>query len=147
MMRPFAYRHRVLPEEMDPVGHANNVAYVEWMQQAAMAHSAALGWPGDRYRQLGAGWVVRSHTIEYLRSAMLDDELIVETWVATMRKATSLRKYRIVRAVDGELLAQAETLWAFVNFATGAPMRIPAEIAAAYPLAAGHSPPHENQPS
>lgn len=141
MTRSFEFRRRVLPEEIDPLGHVNNVAYVDWMQQAAMAHSAALGWPGDRYRQLGAGWVVRSHAIEYLRSAKDGDEIVVHTWVATMRKATSLRKYRIVRAADGELLAEAETLWAFVNFATGQPMRIPRDIAAAYPLAAGRATP------
>jgi acyl-CoA thioester hydrolase len=58
-----------------------------------------------------------------------------------MRKATSLRKYRILRAVDGELLAEAETLWAFVDFATGQPMRIPRDIAAAYPLASAPAPP------
>jgi acyl-CoA thioester hydrolase len=147
MTRCFEFRHRVGPEEIDPLGHVNNVAYVDWMQQAAMAHSAALGWPGDRYRRSGAGWVVRSHAIEYLRSAIDGDEILVQTWVATMRKATSLRKYRIVRSGDGELLAEAETLWAFVNFATGQPMRIPREIAAAYPPAdnpppdCGHPPP------
>lgn len=141
MTRRFEYRIRVRPEEIDPIGHVNNVAYLDWMQQAAMAHSSALGWPGDRYRQMGAGWVVRSHAIEYRRSARDGDEIVVQTWVATMRKATSLRKYRIVRFADGELLAEAETLWAFVNFATGQPMRVPRDIAAAYPLASDHASP------
>ena len=99
-----------------------------------MAHSAALGWPPERYRQLGMGWVARSHRIEYLRPAVAGDQIIVETHVAEMKKVTSTRVYRIVRRDDRELLARAETNWAFVSFATGKPTRIPAEIAGAFPI-------------
>jgi acyl-CoA thioester hydrolase len=129
----FDYHHTVRPDEIDELGHANNVAYVEWMQSAAVAHSDALGWTGERYRRDGAGWVVRSHTITYCQPALAGDSIVVQTWVATMNKVTSLRRYRIVRRADESLLAQAETLWAFVDYATGRPARIPAEIAAAFP--------------
>jgi len=125
----FEYCRAVRAEEIDPLGHANNVAYVEWMQAAALAHSAAQGWPGEKYRAVGHGWVVRAHSIEYLQPAVGGDEIVVRTWVATMRKATSLRRYRIVRKSDQALLATAETRWAFIDFATGQPMRIPREIA------------------
>ena len=100
-----------------------------------LAHSAALGWTPQRYLQLGMGWVARSHTIEYLRPALAGDEIIVETHVADMKKVTSTRVYRIVRRADGALLAKAETHWAFINYATGKPTRIPAEIAHAFPIA------------
>jgi len=138
----FEYKRIVQPDEIDGLGHANNVAYVEWMQEAAIAHSAALGWPGSRYRQYGAGWVVRSHRIEYLHPANLGDVVVVRTWVATMERTRSLRKYEMIRQSDGKLLARAETLWAFVDYATGAVRRIPPEIAQAYPLPSG--PPSPN---
>ena len=136
MTEIFEYRHTVAGDEIDQQGHANNVAFVSWLQAAAIAHSAALGWTGERYRQLGMGWVVRSHTIEYLRPALAGDEIVVQTHVADMKKVTSRRVYRIVRPADRQLLARAETNWAFVNFATGKPTRIPAEIARAYPVVA-----------
>ncbi len=116
------------------MGHANNVVYLAWMQAAALAHTAALGWPAERYQQLGVGWVARSHAIEYLRPAVAGDEIVIETRVADMKKATSTRVYRIYRRRDGELLARAETHWAFVNYATGKPTRIPPEIAGAFPV-------------
>ncbi len=72
------------------------------------------------------GWVARRHTIDYLQPAFAGEELIVETQVADMKKVTSTRVYRILRRSDGELLAKAETDWAFVNYATGKPTRIPA---------------------
>ncbi len=130
----FYYSHTIHPSEADILGHANNVAYVEWMQQAALAHSAAQGWPWQRYKDSGCGWVVRYHRIEYRQPAIPGDEIVVETWVATLRKATSMRRYRIQRPADGRLLASAETKWAFIDFATGQPVRIPAEIAMAFTL-------------
>ena len=130
----FEYRHTVRQGEIDAIGRANNVAYIDWMQRAAVAHSAAQGWPGDEYRRLGCGWVVRSHQITYLQPALAQDLIVVRTWVATMKKVTSLRRYQIFREENGEktLLAAAETNWAFINYATGQPKRIPPEIARAF---------------
>jgi acyl-CoA thioester hydrolase len=134
MIEPFEYPHTVGPEEIDEQGRANNVVYVSWMQDAAIAHSAVLGWTPERYLQLGMGWVARSHWIEYLQPAVAGDEIIVETRVSDMKKVTSKRVYRILRRSDREVLARAETNWAFVNYATGKPTRVPAEIADAFPL-------------
>jgi len=126
------FRHTVRDEEIDGLGHANNVCFVEWMQSAAVSHTTALGWPGPRYRALGSGWVVRSHKIEYHQPAFAGDPIVVRTWVATMKKVSSLRRYEIVRPCDGALLATAETHWAFVDYATGSPTRIPPEVAGAF---------------
>lgn len=130
----FNYHHVVQPDEIDGQGHANNVVYVAWMQSAAIAHTTALGWPGERYRQLGVSWVARKHTIEYLQPAFAGEEIVVRTWVAWIKNASSLRCYRIERG-DGTLLAQAETLWVFIDYATGRPRRLPKEVAAAFPAA------------
>jgi acyl-CoA thioester hydrolase len=128
----FEYPLTVADDEIDELGHANNVAYLAWMQAAAIAHSTAQGWPGERYRQLGTGWVVRSHRINYLLPAFAGEELLIETWVATLKKVSSLRRYRILRRADRQLLAKAETDWAFVDYATAKPARVPAEILNAF---------------
>jgi acyl-CoA thioester hydrolase len=132
----FEFPHTVHDGEIDEQGHVNNVVYVAWMQDAALAHSAALGWTPGRYLQLGAGWVARSHHIDYLRSAVAGDEIVVQTHVAEMKRATSCRKYKVIRRADGELLAKAETHWAFIDYTTGKPTRIPPEIADAFPVTA-----------
>jgi acyl-CoA thioester hydrolase len=128
----YHYRHTIADAEIDSLGHANNVAYVQWMQAAALAHSAAQGWPTEKYRELGLGWVVRSHTIEYCQPGRRGELIVVRTWVATMKKVTSIRRYHIVRQLDDAVLAKAETKWAFINYATGQPAAIPAEIAQAF---------------
>ncbi len=142
----FDLPHTVADEEIDEQGHANNVVYVQWMQAAAIAHSATLGWTGQRYRQIGCGWVVRSHWIEYHCPAQRGEQILIRTWVAGMKKVTSVRRYRILRAADLALLAEAETNWAFIDYATGHPVRIPQEIIQAYP-AAGQKLERGRQPS
>jgi acyl-CoA thioester hydrolase len=75
--------------------------------------------------------VVRSHQITYLKPAFEGDPLVIGTWVANMKRATSLRRYKI-RLESGTVLARAETDWAFVNYAQQKAVRIPPEVAGAF---------------
>jgi acyl-CoA thioester hydrolase len=140
---PAIFKHAltVLPEAIDGQGHVNNLEYVRWMQDAAVAHSAAQGWPPERYLEIGAGWVVRSHWIEYLQPAFAGDDVTVLTWVADFRKVRSLRKYKIVRARDDAILARAETEWAFVGLADRAPRRVPRELVEAFEIVSAEDAP------
>ncbi|HRI08649.1 MAG TPA: acyl-CoA thioesterase [Nannocystaceae bacterium] len=128
--------HRALDAEIDDLGHVSNLRYLAWMQDAAIAHSTALGWPPRRYIEAGAFWVVRSHTIEYLRPAFADDEIVVRTWVAAMGRIDSVRRYRVIRRGDQALLAVGETRWVFVD-ASMSPRRILPEVAAAFTVVEG----------
>ena len=130
----FDYHHRVVPEEIDRVGHVNNIEYIRWLQDAAIAHSAAQGWPTRAYYEQGSGWVVRSHFIEYLVPAFVDDEIVVRTWIADMKRVTSLRRYELIRPLDGKKLAVASTNWAYVKFATLQPCRVPPEVIGAFEI-------------
>lgn len=120
---------RVEGSAIDANGHVNNVQYLHWMQTAAIAHANDSGCTTIT-KGLGASWVVRSHFVEYLRPAFAGDDLEVQTWVTTMRKVSSTRKYRFYRRSDQTLLAEGETLWVFVEATTGKPRAIPPEIVA-----------------
>lgn len=137
----FEWPHTVLDAEADELGHANNEVYLRWMNTAAVAHSAALGWPMERYFARGEGWVVRRHEIEYLRPARPGLEIVVRTWVRNFDKASSWRDYAILARPDGLRLAEGATLWVWINYRTGRLSRIPAEVAAAFPVGSSVSPP------
>ena len=130
----FDYPHTVQPDEIDELGHVNNVYYLFWLQSAASAHSSAQGWNSAAFHQLGCGFVVRKHEIEYLRPALVGQQLIIRTWVCEMKRASSMRRYQIVRALDNRLLCQAATDWAFVDLQTGIPRRIPVEVSSSFTL-------------
>jgi acyl-CoA thioester hydrolase len=131
-VRVFSKRFAVPPEAIDVQGHVSNVAYVGWMQDVAIEHSAAAGWPMERYLELGAGWVVRSHFIEYLRPAFADELIGAHTWVPRFDQRSTPRRYLFVRDGDGTVLAQAETMWVFVDLTTGRRRPIPAELLEAF---------------
>jgi acyl-CoA thioester hydrolase len=135
----FEYRRRVKDEEIDELGHAGNQAYLAWMIEAAVGHSQAQGWSAARYFSLGAAWVVRRHEIDYLLPAMPGDVLMVRTWVASLSRATSERRYEILRPTDGKLLARALTVWAWVDRASGRVGRIPEPVASAFTVTAADS--------
>jgi acyl-CoA thioester hydrolase len=128
----YFHEHTVQHDEIDGQGHANNVVYVKWMQDAALAHSSAQGWTPERYREAGIGWVARSHFIEYLRPALAGDAIVVRTWVSGFERVRSTRRYEMIRAGGETVLARAETTWAFLRLDDGRPIRIPAEVAEAF---------------
>jgi acyl-CoA thioesterase FadM len=73
--RVYSKRFAIPADAIDRQGHVNNLACISWMQDVAIEHSAAAGWPMERYLALGAGWVVRSHFVEYLRPRWVFIEL------------------------------------------------------------------------
>ena len=134
MPRIYIHRLEVPDDVIDVNQHVNNLAYLRWMQDVATAHSVVQGWPFERYLGLGAGWFVRSHFIEYLRPAFAGDALAIHTWVADIAARSSTRRYLFAREGDGQHVARAETLWVWVDFATGRPARIPGEVVASFPI-------------
>src|SRR5436305_14946901 len=94
---PFLHEVEVLEADIDNLGHASNLVYLRWVQDAALAHSTALGFSEALYLARGQVWVVRKHEIEYLRPAVAGDRLRVETRVATMKAANSVRLTGIFR--------------------------------------------------
>lgn len=117
---------------IDENGHVNNVAYVQWMQEIAVEHYAAIG--GIEAQGSNATWFVREHSIEYFLPAFAGEEIEIKTWVENIRRVRSLRKYEFVRKSDGKVLVKGETDWVFVDAKTGVPRAIPEEVSKVFAL-------------
>lgn len=116
---------RVSASDIDQMQHVNNIAYLRYVQDIAVAHWQAVA-PIDV--QKSVAWVVRKHEIEYFRPAFVDDELLVHTWVGEPSAATWERFTEITRADDGQLLVKARTVWVLLDPHTGRPKRVDARI-------------------
>jgi len=123
------YRHQfTVPESaVDQNGHVNNVVYVQWMQDVAVLHFEAAG-GNPAMEAAGATWVARSHHIEYLKPLFAGEVVIALTWVESLRRVRSLRRYQFLRKSDDVLLARGETDWVFVDIDSGRPRTIPDEL-------------------
>ncbi len=123
----------VTAQDVDRNGHVNNVVYIQWMQDAAIAHARVSGCT-KASEAVGATWVVRTHHIEYLSPLFAGEKVIVVTWPANFQRVRSVRKYKFVRAKDQAVVARAETDWVFVNVKTGRPQSIPEEVRNTLPI-------------
>jgi acyl-CoA thioester hydrolase len=118
------------PDAIDAVGHVNNREYLRWMEDAAVAHSAARGWPMQRYFDAGTAWVASTHYLEYLRPAFAGEAIDVYTWIAAWERRRCLRRHAVTRA--RKLLARGETWWTFVELASGRAIDLPNDVTAAF---------------
>jgi acyl-CoA thioester hydrolase len=117
----FEHAIRVSPDDIDRLGHVNNVVYLRYAQEAATAHwYAAVS--KDMVSHLV--WVVRRHEIDYLRPAFADDELVARTWVGVAKGATMERFVEFRRSNEDEPLASVKSLWVALDAKTLRPRRI-----------------------
>ncbi len=125
------YRRRrvIAAHDVDGLGHVNNTVWVRFIVELANAHSSARGSDWATVRALGGQWIVRRHEIDYHRSAVRGEEIVEETWVASIRGPRSVRMCRFTRPSDGLEYVTSTTQWAFTDKKTQKRRRIPPEIA------------------
>lgn len=129
---PFDHPVRVEAADLDAQAHVNNVVYVRWVQDAAVAHWESLTTPQVRAE---VGWVLLRHEIDYRRPGVLGDALVVRTAVGHLEGLTFERHTEVRRAADGAVLAESRTLWCPVDPRTGRPRRVNAGLRALFSLA------------
>jgi acyl-CoA thioester hydrolase len=129
MQAPFEIRVSVEAADIDELNHVNNIVYLRWAQDAAVAHWQAVASQKD---QRAIVWVVLRHEIDYKSAAFLGDEILVKTRVGTASGLTFERHTEILRARDGVLLARGRTLWCPLSTETGRPKRVDESLRAQF---------------
>jgi len=134
MRQPAVYEHafRVSSEDIDLLGHVNNVVYLRYTQDAAFAHWFAAA--GAEYVE-SLVWVVRPHEIDYLQPAFAGDELLTRTWVGAASGASFERFAEITRSSDGQVLARVKSVWVALDAKTLRPRRVTAQLRARFEVA------------
>ncbi len=110
--------------ETRPDGHVDSATFLNWFQEAAFANSVELGYPPERYKEMGVSWVLRENDLEILERPRSGDTLSITTWLADIQRVRTDRQYEARRA-DGTLLARCNTQWVMVSLDTLRPTRIP----------------------
>jgi acyl-CoA thioester hydrolase len=119
----FNLRIDVTPEDIDELGHVNNVVYLRWVQLVASTHWNELSTDEVRSRNL---WVALRHEIDYLSPAFPGDEVTGYTWVSAVEGAKSIRHVEFYRGE--KCLAKAKTNWCLLDSVTLKPKRIGQDI-------------------
>ena len=109
--------------DIDEMGHVNNVSYLRWVQDVAVAH-----WRHAATDEMLANylWVVVRHELDYKKPAFENENITATTWVAEWTAVTCERFTEIKRGDD--LLLKARTVWCMLDRETTKPVRISSEL-------------------
>ena len=127
----FRFPVRVYWEDTDAGGIVYHASHIRFFERGRTEFLRALGFSqsltADRAAADALLFTVRRLTVDYLRPALLDDLLTVETELVTAHGPRLELRQRLLR---GEVaIATAEVLVAAVG-GNGRPRRIPAELIA-----------------
>ena len=121
----YSHKRTVEDDDLDELEHVNNVRYVQWIQDIAKEH-----WEVRATKQLKEDffWVVIRHEIDYKKEGLLNDELLIETYVGDTTFVTSERFVNIKNASTGDILVAAKSVWCLLDTSSKRPTKITPEL-------------------
>lgn len=125
---PFVTRHRVRSYELDIMGHVNNAAYLNWLEQARLEAFESLGYPLEDL--IARRWMttVARIEIDYRREARFGDEIAITTRLDRIGESSLALAHRLVRAGPGAgLVAEARAVLVWLG-EDRRPARVPDEV-------------------
>lgn len=122
-MLKFEHKFTVPASDVDALNHVNNVAYVRWIQDVAIAH-----WKGAATveQQEKFTWIIVRHEIDYKKPAFEREEITATTWVDGWRGFSCERFTEITRGAD--LLVKSKAIWCMIDKQTHKPTRISEDL-------------------
>ena len=116
---PFRFPITVQPDDIDFMGHVNNARYLNWVQDAVLAHWKGLA-PADEVAS--KAWVALKHEITYRKPAFLEDDVFASTVLERYNGARAF--YHTVIQRGEEVLAEVRSSWCCIDAKTLRPARI-----------------------
>ena len=122
----FFHKLKVYYEDTDSGGVVYYANYLKFLERARTEALFSIGFSNKKVKeQFNSLIIVKSCNIEYKKSAYLEDELNVRSFVKSITK-TSFFMNQIITKKD-EIIVEARIHLVFVN-AQGKPVKIPDEI-------------------
>ena len=119
----FSQSFRVSAADIDANNHVNNVAYVRWIQDVAVAHWFSVTHEKTREKYI---WMLTRHEIDYKKQTFENELVTVTTWVGEATRITWERFTEVKRGED--LLCKARSIWCLIDRETSKPTRITSEL-------------------
>jgi len=126
MHENFFHKVKVYYEDTDSGGVVYYANYLRFLERARTEALFSIGYSNQMIREkFNSIIIVKSCNIEYKKTAHLEDELKIRSFVKSISKTSFFMNQIITRSDDEIVNAQIHLV--FIN-ESGRPMRIPAEI-------------------
>ena len=123
MHKNFSHTVKVYYEDTDSGGVVYYANYLKFLERARTEALVSLGFSNKKIKdQFGALIIVKSCNIEYKKSAYLEDELSIRSFVKSITKTSFFMNQFISKKTD--LIVEAKVHLVFVN-KHGKPIKIP----------------------
>ena len=116
---------RIDADDIDELGHVNNIVYLRWAQEIAIAHWQARA-PAEMVAQYV--WVVARHEVDYRAPLLLGDEAEARTHVASEPKGARWARFVEIGKPGAPASAKIVSNWVLLDAATRRVKRVPMEI-------------------
>ena len=111
----------------DAFGHVNNVAYLRWCESARIDYLRRVGiFP--ELPPKGIGPILASQTCHYRRALTYPDTVVVGSRVTAIGNSSFRMEHCIVSRATGEVAAEVDSALVTVDYSTGRPVRVPADV-------------------
>ena len=121
MMLPYRKEFQVAAQDVDVTRHQVLPAFGSCLLNTAGQAADQLGVGLEHLYRRGLAWVLSRLHLEMERLPLVDEKIVVETWVSDCARLVTGRNFRVVSA-DGQVIAQATSLWSVINFETRRPV-------------------------
>ena len=122
---PLTAAVRVRTYELDSFGHVNNAVYLNYLEEARSEFLKQVGLSFHDLARSGVHLVIVEAHVRYVSPAFYGDEIEIAGGFTDVKAASVTITYRLTEKRSGRLLATAWTRGAFVDPATGRPVRAP----------------------
>lgn len=129
----YSFDSRIRYSEVDSNGTLNWLALMDYFQDCSVFHSESVGRGTAVQGELGRAWVLTGWQIEFRRAADLGESIRISTWPHGFRGFIGERNF-LMETLDGEILACADSSWAYIDTKTGHPVKASEEERAVYPI-------------
>lgn len=117
---------RVYWEDTDASGVVYHANYLKWAERGRSDWLRALGGTQQQWiEEAAVAFTIAELTVRYRRPARLDDEVVVMTQVAAVKRASLQFDQQIVMSASGELLAQLSVKAGCVDLKSFRPRPLP----------------------
>lgn len=130
-MKKYAKEFEVHYYEINKYKEAAPVAILNYLEEAAVAHSESVGMGMDVLKSQGNGWVLNRWFLEMNEYPLWNEKIVVDTWPSSFEKFYATREFEI-RDSRNKIIGRASSLWIYLNIEKKRPSRIPDEIGNAY---------------
>lgn len=118
----YTMKEKVRFSEVDHTSNITLPGIINYFQDCTIRHSEEIGVGIEFLKKFQKGWILSSWQVEVKRYPTIGETIEVGTFPTAFKGLYGMRNF-FMKDADGEIVAQANSIWVFMDLAKGRPSR------------------------